>query len=285
VNLALIPLLIMALLMASGDPGVDGVQLILRGEHQLQDGAAFIVADADVLVPAGIRVGGPIYVIGGTVIVEGEIESDLIQLAGTVTIEDGAIVGDELRGIAGTLVLSPTAEVGRRTSLELASAGADLGGWLAQLALSMLLMAGFGYLLAGKKRRALDNVAAAVTGHPVIALTVGLLLALTTVSLLVFMAFTLVLVPVAIFGLLVGLATLVYADIAWGRLIGSRLPFGHERLATAVGAAGVVGCLHAAARIPLIGDLIVAAVVLTGLGAVVITHFGVTRFRPDVLTD
>lgn len=123
----------------------------------------------------------------------------------------------------------------------------------------MLLLAGVGYLLAGRRSRALDNVAAAVTGHPVITLTVGLLLALTAVSLLVFMAFTLVLVPVAIVGLLAGVATLVYAVVAWGRLIGDRLPVRHDRLATALGAAGVVGGLQAAALIPLSGDLIVAA--------------------------
>jgi hypothetical protein len=34
-----------------------------------------------------------------------------------------------------------------------------------------------------------------------------------------------------------------------------------------------------------VGDLIVAAFLLTGIGAVVVTYFGVTRFRPAPLPD
>jgi hypothetical protein len=37
--------------------------------------------------------------------------------------------------------------------------------------------------------------------------------------------------------------------------------------------------------IPLVGDLIVGAVLLLGLGAVVVTHFGATHFRPAVLPE
>jgi hypothetical protein len=150
------------------------------------------VADGEVRVPAGVRVPEPIYVIGGSLAVEGEVESDLIQLAGTMTVEDGARVGDEQ--IAGTLVVSPGTDVGRRTSIELPTTRGDPAGGLIATVMSMLLLAGVAYLLARRRSGALDNVAAAVTGHPLITFTVGLLLGLTAVSVLVFMAFTLVLI-------------------------------------------------------------------------------------------
>jgi hypothetical protein len=286
-NLNVIPLLIVALLMISGDPAVDTVQMILSGEHEVRDDpGALIVGDAEVSVPVGARIPGPVYVIGGELSVAGVVETDVIQLAGTVRVGDGAGIGDELQHIAGTLVVSPDAEVGRRTSLDLPAAGAGhptMGVTSAML--SMLLLAGAGYLLAGKRTRPLDNVAGAVAGHPVVTLTVGLLLALTAVSVLAFMAFTLVLIPVALLGLLAGVLTLIYGLVAWGHLIGSRLPIRRRRRATAIGAALVVGGLQLAGLIPLVGDLIVLGVLLTGVGAVVVTYFGVARFRPDPLPE
>ena len=226
-------------------------------------------------MPAGVRVPEPIYVIGGSLAVEGEVESDLIQLAGTMTVEDGARVGDEQ--IAGTLVVSPGTDVGRRTSIELPTTRGDPAGGLIATVMSMLLLAGVAYLLARRRSGALDNVAAAVTGHPLITFTVGLLLGLTAVSVLVFMAFTLVLIPVAVLGILAGVVTLVHGLVAWGYLIGCRLPVRNARLGTALGAAGVIGGLRVAGLIPLLGDLIVAVVFLTGLGALVVTFFGVSR--------
>jgi hypothetical protein len=42
---------------------------------------------------------------------------------------------------------------------------------------------------------------------------------------------------------------------------------------------------NAAGSIPLVGDLIVGAVLPLGLGAVVVTYFGATHFRPAVLPE
>lgn len=286
-NLTVIPLLVVALLMVSADPDVETVQIILSGDHQLEvHQGALIVAEAEVTIPTAARVPGPIYVIGGALTLAGEVETDLIQLAGTVRVEDGAGIGGELQHIAGTLVVSPEAEVGSRTSVDLApAAGEDPAGGLLAGMLLTLLLAGVGYLLAGHRSRALDNVAAAVAGHPVVTVTVGVLLTLTSIAVIVFMAFTLVLIPVALAGLLAGLVTLGYGLVAWGWLISRRLPIRGRRLGTAVGVAVVMVGLQLAGRIPLVGDLIVLAVLLTGFGAVVVTYFGVTRFRPDTLPD
>jgi hypothetical protein len=226
------------------------------------------------------------YVIGGELSVSGEVAGDVIQLAGAVSIESGAIIGDELRHVAGTLVVSADAEIGRRTSLDLAGPG---GGGTASRYLPGAILALFlgwvGFLLSRKRRAALDNVAAAVSGHPVATLTVGVLLTLTFISVFVFMAMTLVLLPVAILGLFVGLATLGYGVIGWGHLIGNRLPIRHDRFSTIAGVVLVVIGMQLVGSIPLVGDLIVGAVLLLGLGAVVVTYFGATHFRPAVLPE
>ena len=286
-NLAVIPLLLAALLMVSGDSDVETAQLMMTGAHVIESHeGALIVGEAVVEIPAGARVPGPIYVIGGELAVGGEVSGDVIQLSGTVTVESGARIGDELRHVAGTLVVSANAEVGRRTSLDLAGpAGGGTAGRYLPGAMLALILGWVGFLLTRKRRAALDNVAAAVSGHPVATLTVGVLLTLTFISVFVFMAMTLVLLPVAIVGLLGGLATLGYGVVGWGHLIGIRLPIRHERLSTVAGVVLVVIGMQLAGSIPLVGDLIVVAVLLLGLGAVVVTYFGVAHFRPAVLPE
>jgi cytoskeletal protein CcmA (bactofilin family) len=287
VNLTVIPLLVVALLMVSGDPDVEIAQLMMTGNHAVgEHEGALIVGEAAVVIPAGAEVPGPVYVIGGELTVSGAVTGDVIQLAGTVTVGLGGSIGGELQHVAGTLVVSAGANIGRRSSLDLAGAAGDAAasGFLPAVVL-ILLLAGVGFLLTKKRRAALDNVAAAVTGHPVVTFTVGTLLALTFISLFVFMALTLVLFSVAVLGLLAGVLILGYGLIGWGHLIGARLHIRHQRLATVVGVVVVTTGVQLAGAIPLLGDLIVAAVLLTGLGAVVVTYFGVARFRPAALPD
>jgi LPXTG-motif cell wall-anchored protein len=286
VNLTVIPLLVVALLMVSGDPDLETAHLLMTGDHAVEEReGALIVGDAVVAIPAGAEVTGPVYVIGGELRVSGAVAGDVIQLAGTVTVDPGARIGDELQHVAGTLVVSEDAAIGRRTSLDLTAATGDTGVGLLPEAMLVLFLAGAGFLLSKKRRPMLDNIANAVWRQPAVTLTVGVLLTLTFISGFVFMAMTLVLLPVAAFGFVAGVVTLGYGIIGWGRLIGSRLPIRDQRLATVVGVAAVTTGVQLVGAIPLVGDLIVAVVVLTGLGAVVVTYYGVTRFRPVVLPD
>ena len=113
----------------------------------------------------------------------------------------------------------------------------------------------------------------------------GILVGIVTVSLLVLMAFTLVLIPVTLVGLLAALVTLGYGLIGIGHLVGTLLPTGRDAIATALGVALALIGLWLVGFIPLIGDLAVAAVLLAGVGAVLVTYFGASRFRPDTLPD
>lgn len=57
------------------------------------------------------------------------------------------------------------------------------------------------------------------------------------------------------------------------------------RAATAAGIAGVVVALQLLGALPIIGDAVVGFVVLSGLGAVVVTYLGFTDFQPAPLAD
>lgn len=285
-NLATIPLLIVALLLMSGNPDAETAQLVLAGDHQIEDHqGSLIVGEAELTIPAGAEVTGPIYVIGGQLTVRGAVLGDVVQLAGTVRVEAEGRIADDLQHIAGTLVVSDGAEIGRRTSFDLAAATDDEVGGLIRSMVLTLLLAGAGYLLAKRRTRELDNVAAALTGHPVVTFTVGTLLTLTFLSIFVFMGLTLVLIPVALVGLIVGMLTVGYGVVAWGHVVGRHTPIRHRGLATFVGVVIVLVSVRLAGAIPIVGDVVVAALLLVGIGGVVVTYYGVSRFRPATIPD
>ncbi len=283
-NLGLIPLLIAALLMASADPGTETVELMLTGTHQISEHrGALVVADARVAIPSEAEVSGPVYVVAGELVVSGRVDTDVIQLAGTVTVDPGAQIGGELRHVGGTQQVSDASRVGQRTSVAYNPAAGDPVAGIGSFLVLTLLLAAAGHRLATRRASALRHVAGAIRGHPVITLTVGTLLTLTFISLFVFMAFTFVLLPVAIAGLLAGAVTLGYGVIAWGDLIGDRLPIRRRGPSTTLGVVAAMGAIQLVALVPVVGDVIALVILLTGVGAVAVTYFGVAEFTPDVL--
>lgn len=284
-NLELVPMLIVTLLLIlGGDVDVDTAQLLLRGDHSVTDHqGALIVGDASVTVPAGARAPGPIYVIGGKTRIEGAVAGDVRQLAGTLVVADGAIIGGELQRIGGVQTIADTAEIARRSTVEVTTpAGGSVLGYGPSVLVTLLLA----FVAARRARRnptALTNLRGAVTDHPLISLTIGALVAVTGLSLFVFMAFTLVLLPVSILGLLAGLVVTAYGVIAWGSVVAQLLPTAHDGLAAAAGVAVVMVLLHLVGHIPVVGDLVGLAALLTGIGAVMITYFGLQEFRPVTL--
>lgn len=284
-NLELVPMLIVTLLLIlGGDVDVDTAELLLRGDHRVTDHqGALIVGDASVTVPADARAPGPIYVIGGKTRIEGAVAGDVRQLAGTLVVADDAIVGGELQRIGGVQTVADTAEITRRSTVEVTTpAGGSVLGYGPSVLLTLLLA----FVAARRARRnptALTNLRGAVTDHPLISLTIGALVAVTGLSLFVFMAFTLVLLPVSILGLLAGLVVTAYGVIAWGSVVAQLLPTARDGLAAGAGVAVVMVLLHLVGYIPVVGDLVGLAALLTGIGAVMITYFGLQEFRPVTL--
>lgn len=289
-NLATIPLLIAALFMlGSGGSPPGTVQLLLTGQAMLgsavgvtagtQPGAV-IVADTTAHLPAGAELEGPVHVIGGELTVDGHVAGDVVQLAGTVVVGPDATIAGELRHVAGTLEVDPAADVARRTSVAVASDDAGGAGTYVPLAVSTLLLALLAGWLARSRPRLLGNVADAVTSHPVIVLTVGVLLGLTSIALIVFMGFTLVLLPVALVALTVGAVALAAGTIGLGHAVGRRMPGVSPPVGTALGVVVTVVALQVVGLVPVVGGLVAIAVLLAGLGATILTYFGLVRFEP-----
>lgn len=286
-NLELIPLLIIALLLLSaGGAEVDRAELVMEGEHAITEHrGALIVGDADVTIPADATVTGPIYLIGGEVRIEGIVDGDVTQLSGSLVVTDGGAVGGELLHLAGTETLADGASIAERSVVEMTQTDAGPVARYTPIVLTSLVMALVGGVLARRRRALLENVSSAAGDHPVISLTVGALLFVTFLSVFVFMAFTLILIPVTVVGLVGGLFTIAYGVIAWGYRVGSRLSTSRIGLATAMGVIAVMAILQVVTLVPIVGDLLAIGLLLSGLGAVVITFYGLRRFEPVSILD
>jgi hypothetical protein len=273
-------------MLATTDTDVETAEVILGGQHEIEDHrGALIIGDAEVTIPADTEAPGPIYVIGGNLTVAGAVASDVIQLAGTVRVEAGARIGDELRLVGGTQSVAYGAEIGRRTSFEINPAEGNPATGLAISVIVTLVLAWVGAGLTRRSPLLLDNVSGAATNHYVISLTVGTLLTLTALAVFVFMASTLILIPIALAGIGAGVATIAYGIISWGYIIGKRLPVRRSGWATSFGVVVAMIVLRLVALVPLVGELLVFGVVLTAVGAIAITYYGVAPFQPAVFPD
>ncbi len=97
------------------------------------------------------------------------------------------------------------------------------------------------------------------------------------------MAFTLVLIPVALLGLGVGLLTIAYGILGLGYLVGQRSGIERADVAAAAGVVAVMALLQVFQFVPVVGTLAGGAILLAGLGAVVITCYGLAPFEPPTL--
>ncbi|WP_418283058.1 polymer-forming cytoskeletal protein [Halorubrum sp. DTA98] len=284
-NLELIPLLIVVLLMISaGGVEVETAELVIEGDHEITEHrGALIVGDATVTVPADETISGPVYVIGGEFLIQGAVEGDVTQLSGSLLIEDGGTIESELQHIGGREEFADGAVITERSTVEFAPAEPDPIAAYTPTILTTIALAIVGAWLSRTRRSLLDTVGSAARDHTVISLTVGALLAVTFLAVFVFMAFTLVLLPVSILGLLVGMLTIAYGVLALGYLVGQQMKTPRVELATAFGVVVVVALFQVIGVIPILGDLIVAGLLLTGLGAVVLTYFGLQEFEPVTL--
>ena len=277
-----IPLLIVVLLMLSaGGAEPETMEVVFDGEHAVTSiDDALVVGGGTVTIPAEASVTGRLFVIGGDVRVDGRVDGDVRVLAGNLTLTDGAEVTGELQTVAGTATVADGARVGERTSLDVTprprSPLAE-AGFLALQVLALGVLAGW---VARRNPALLANVGDSIANHAVVSGVVGSIAGATLLVLFVYMAFTLVLLPVSVLGLLAELLLVVYAYVVYGFLIGRRLPVERVDLATAAGAGLFLLGVEALGRVPIAGFVGQFLLVAVGLGAVLITYLGLQRFEP-----
>lgn len=276
-----VALALAVLLIAAFGGGVETMRVVADGSHEVAGGSdALVVAGGTATVPAGATVDGSVYVVGGSLAVDGTVDGDVVQVGANVSVASGGRVAGVIRVLAGAPEVADGAAVGSvdrvtpteriRSPLEVAAV--TLGQWLVVAALA------FG--VARRRPALLENAGDAATDHPVVSGVVGALTGTTLLALVVFMALTLVLIPVSLLGVAALVACVVYAYAVFGYLVGRALPVERADRAAATGAVAFMLAFDLLGRVPFVGGTLQLAVTVVGLGAVLVTYLGFGHFEP-----
>lgn len=277
-----IPLLVVVLLLVSiGGGDVGAMSVTFEGDHEVDTRAdVHVVAGGTTTVPDDATFDGDVYVIGGTAAVDGTVDGDVTLLNGNLSVSDGATVTGTVQSYSGSATVSPEASVGRVSQFEpptpSSSPAQRVGGFLLQF----LGLAAFGWWLVERHPRVVANVGAAISDHALVSGAVGSLGATSLLVLFVYMAFTLILLPLAIVGLIAEFLVILYGQAAFGYLIGTRLPIERDGVATVAGIGAFLLLLELLGAVPYLGGIAQVALAVVGFGAVLNSYFGLQRFEP-----
>lgn len=268
---------------------------ILSGSHALESGQALeghlLVTGGQARLAEGSLVTGSVYILAGQVELAGTVRGDVSSLGGRAILMPTALIQGDLVASPGTLERSPGAAVLGTTDQGMdASPTASDGGRVPNLltgtfqVLAIMLLA---YLMARFLPQPVALTAEAVTGHPVACGALGLLFLIVMPALLVQMAFTVILIPVTLVGLLFLVLTAGFGLIALGLVLGGLLGRLIRRslspgMAASLGSGFVAIVLVFVGNIPAVGLVLVVLVTAVTSGAALLTRFGTRRFVPAI---
>ncbi len=290
-------LLSLVLLLVGCDNGLYSGTLIFEGEHSFGPGTQL---PGDVFVragtaefAAGAQVAGSVYMLGGSLTVNGTVGGDLALLGGSLVLGPQAVVGGDLRLGGGEVAGVETAVIhgeiingsGVEIPASMMAQRQSWDDWLRALS-AALLLAGLGALLVRSRPQPVIRVGEAVVDNALVSGAMGLLILLVLPALLVMMAFTIILIPlVIILGLLL-LLLLGYGWVAVGQQMGmwlnSRLS---QSLSPAAATFGGTLLLLLLFEIPYLGDGLLGITAVLVLGAVLLTRLGTRPYVSDVIKD
>jgi hypothetical protein len=288
---------ILFLVACATDNGAYSGTLILEGRHTYSVGevlkGVFLVVDGEAVLDRGARVEGPVYMLGGSATINSQVDQDVSVIGGNLTVGPDAMIGGDLRVGSGRLDLSPQATVkgsvlkGPASDVQLEDIFPRVSPKerLVQLLPWTLVLAFLAYLSAVYVPLPVARISQAEIKHPVVCAAMGILVGIVGPILLVFMAFTVILIPTTLIGLLIGALTVAYGWIGFGQAFGRWLT---GKLNLEVGRAGgaFLGTLvfmiliDLLSIIPVVGSLIALLAITIGLGAVMLTRFGLREFVP-----
>jgi hypothetical protein len=282
-----IPLLVVVLLMISiGGGDVQEMSVTFEGASDLDSLAdVHVVAGGTTTIPGDATVDGDVYVIGGTAAIDGTVDGDVTLLSGNLSVRDAATVTGTIQTYSGSASVSPAASVGRLSQFEAPTPSSSPAQRIGAFLLQFSVLGAVGWWLVKRRPLLIENVGAAITEHALVSGVVGSLGATTLLVLFVYMAFTLVLLPLAIVGLVAELLIILYSQAVFGYLVGRRLPIERDGVATLAGIAAFLLAFELFGLVPYIGGIAQLAVAAVGFGAVLNTYFGLQRFEPVTIPE
>ena len=310
-----------------------GGKVLFSGSYTLASGDVMkgdlIVFGGDAVVEMDATVEGNVVVFGGTADVDGHVEGDATVIGGQLKLGPHAVVEGNAVSIGGSLERHPSAEVegdivqglgidredggitipgipqlsfpfDETPQIDVQPPQPRLGGWLAGFFLSGLsavawaaILAALGVLMVIFLPRHTERVRETAASNPLLSFGVGLLAIILGIPVIVLLAITICLIPLA---LALGLALTIAWFFGWlalGWLIGERLLKAlkvsqpNPVLEAVVGIVILTLIWRAPLIIPCLGFLVSSVLWLIvgsiGLGAVILTRFGSQPYPTRIL--
>lgn len=279
------------LLVACSDDGMNQFTWVTSGQQTLTGSTRgdLMVLGGEVVLPEGSQLEGSLYQLSGKVSSGGEIQGDVFLLGGELALEPTAHLLGRLNMGSSLASISRQAriegEVSQTAPVQPAPPwSSGLGGVLRRLSGGVLLGV-VAILLQQFAPDAARRVGTAALDHNLVSGSLGLLAGVVGLSLLITIAYTILLAPLSLIGL-VGLGLAVaYGWAALGVRLGQ---LGQEVLkgrlspaaAAFTGALAFFLLLEAISSLPVLGSLLGIYAALVSLGAVCLTRFGLNNFEP-----
>ena len=307
--------------LAQEDPPDDNGIVIWNEDYTLEEGERLegdlIVFNGDVTLEPGSRVEGSVIIWNGSAEIEGAVEGDLVVSGGDITLGDSAWVAGEVvctwncdieqkagARVDGGIVegiplpplpldrIRPVPQVPSLPRMWDAGPGRVLN-WMLRVirsVVAIVVIAAVAGLVALIWPRQTAQVGRTVVEAPLPSLGIGLLTTVAGVALVIALAITICLSPVAVLALLALSAAGLFGWIAVGAMVGERfLQALNAHEITPMWAAGLgallitlvsTGLSSAFCLAPL-GWLLIFALGCLGLGAVALTRFGTMAYSPS----
>lgn len=282
-------------LSACGQNGLYHLSWITGGEHTLSGHIPgdLVVLNGNVSLTPGSQVQGSLHLLSGKATLGGEIQGDVSYLGGELSLGPDAQIRGNLNLGGGAYFPSPTAQINGEVRSGTGIGLPDLREQtppsslerVVQLFIGGVLLGGVAVFLQNFTPYALQRVGDCIVSHCLVCGAMGLLVGVVGLSLLITIAYTILLIPVTLLGLFVLGAAIVYGWAAMGLILTS-LVWRLLNCQEMPGAVVVLGglcfslLLEIVSTLPLVGSLIGIGVAVVGLGAVFLTRFGLHKFVP-----
>jgi hypothetical protein len=282
----------------------NGDQIVIANTYRLETGdileGNLAVVGGTATIAEGAVMTGDVFLTGGTISINGLINGDIIAIGGALNIEDTATINGNIVLIGATIKRSPLAKINgeiteqtpkffdfnfenpQGLNLPFTKTQTPLTKML-QASLQALAMSALAVVLGLLLPQQIKRVGATLTTEPLVTGGVGLLTVVILPIVLVLLTVTIILIPITVLtALLLGLA-FMFGWIAVGYEIGERMAgmfktVWHPSIAAGIGVLLLSLVTGFATLIPCIGWVIGAIVGILGLGAVVISRFGSSKY-------
>jgi hypothetical protein len=292
---SLLALLCSFLLTACSADGLYSLTLVTEGQHELTQNIQgdLLILGGEVTLPEDVSVNGNVHLLLGELTVNGEINGDVSFMNGDLTLGDSALLRGDLNLGGGSFHRSPDSviegvvDTGAGVSLPSVPERETPSDW--SFWLRAILNGLFSGLIAAALVRyfpsAIGRIGEAITHHSLASGAMGILVGIVGISLLVTMAYTILLIPVSILMLFLLAAGVFLGWIGLGTELGRLLVRALKQpiqpsMAAFIGMFIFMPAFQLLSSMPVLGGLSGIALVSVGLGAVSLTRLGLRRFVP-----